>query len=235
MAVWSKLMTALRGNANALGESIVDSQAMVILDEEIRNAGTELNQAKLALAEIMAKHRVATDKLTALKGQVTEYEDYALAALEKDKEDLAQEVALKIANIETELAQQQEIVDHYGKSVDQLRTAVQSAEGNLKRLRQQADTVLATESVQRAQAAVASRYSGGQAKLQTAMDSLERIKMKQAENAARMESAQELEAESRGDVLTEKLRAAGITPQETSATNVLNRLKEKQQTKQNNA
>ncbi|QEW08033.1 PspA/IM30 family protein [Nitrincola iocasae] len=235
MAVWSKLMTALRGNANALGESIVDSQAMVILDEEIRNAGTELNQAKLALAEIMAKHRVATDKLTVLKGQVTEYEDYALAALEKGKEDLAQEVALKIANIETELAQQQEIVDHYGKSVDQLRTAVQSAEGNLKRLRQQADTVLATESVQRAQAAVASRYAGGQAKLQTAMDSLERIKMKQAENAARMESAQELEAESRGDVLTEKLRAAGITPQETSATNVLNRLKEKQQTKQNNA
>ncbi|WP_193494653.1 PspA/IM30 family protein [Nitrincola alkalisediminis] len=229
MAVWSKLMTALRGNANMLGEAIVDSQAMVILDQEIRSAGADLNSAKHALADIMAKHRLAASKLSELNASLTQYEGYALEALEKGEEGLAQEVALKIANIEIEIQQQQETVNHYAKSEQDLRYAVQSAEGNLKRLRQQADTVKATESVQRAQAAVVSRYAGSNAKLQTAMDSLERIKTKQAENAAKMAAAQELAAESQGDALDEKLRAAGITPEKTSAANVLARLKAKQQ------
>ena len=231
MAVWSKLMTALRGNANMIGEAIVDSQALVILDEEIRNAGTDLNKAKHALAEIMAKHRLAESKLNELNTSLTQYEGYAMEALNKGEEGLAQEVALKIANIEVEIQQQQDAVNHYAKSVQDLRSAVQSAEGNLKRLRQQADTVKATESVHRAQAAVVNSYAGSNAKLQTAMDSLDRIKTRQAENAARMAATQELASESKGDALDEKLRAAGISPEKSSAANVLARLKAQQQSK----
>ena len=34
-SIWSKLFTALRGGANEVGESIVDQQALRILDQEI--------------------------------------------------------------------------------------------------------------------------------------------------------------------------------------------------------
>ena len=46
MAIFKKLVTALRGGINEAGETIVDTQALRILDQEIRDADNELKQAK---------------------------------------------------------------------------------------------------------------------------------------------------------------------------------------------
>jgi phage shock protein A len=227
MNVWSKIVTALRGGVNELGESVVDTQAMRILDQEIRDSDEELRQSKKALAEIMAKEKVAEKEIAAMQVKISEYEVYALQALEKDEQSLALEVAEKIADVEVRLKSQVAIAKGYGESVVKLRRAVKQAEGSIKRLRQQADTVKATESVQRAQAAVANRYSGGNAKLQTAMDSLERIKQKQNEKDARMEAEEELWKEGRDTELDDRLKAAGIKSSDIDATAVLERLKKK--------
>lgn len=228
MSVWGKLVTALRGGAHEMGEVVIDSQALRILDQEVRDADTELRQSKEALAEIMAKHKVAKDRAEKIGAKVAEYEQYALKALEAGNEELAREVATKIANLEADLASERELVDGYGASVEQLRRAVTQAEGTVKRLKQQVDTVKATESVQKAQMAVAQRYGGSQARLHTAVESLERIKKRQAEQSAKMEAATELaQAESHDDALDKKLRAAGIVPDESSAESVLERLRSK--------
>ena len=228
MNVWSKLLTALRGGANEMGEAVVDSQALRILDQEIRDADTELRRSKEALAEIMAKHKLASDKVSKSAASIAEYEQYALKALEAGNETLAKEVAEKNANLEIELASEREQAEGFAASVAQLRKAVTQAEGNIKRLKQQVDTVKATESVQKAQMAVAQRYGGSQAKLQTAVESLERIKQKQAERAAKMEASAELAATSApDDSLEAKLRAAGIKADNASADSVLARLKDK--------
>ncbi|MNY66606.1 PspA/IM30 family protein [compost metagenome] len=79
--------------------------------------------------------------------------------------------------------------------------------------------------MQRAQLAVAQRHGGSQAKLHTAVESLERIKQRQAERAARLEAESELAAEQPQDSLESKLRAAGIVPDNASAASVLARLK----------
>ena len=228
MNVWSKLLTALRGGANEMGEAVVDSQALRILDQEIRDADLELRKSKEALAEIMAKHKLASDKVSKSAASIAEYEQYALKALEAGNETLAKEVAEKIANLEIEQASEREQAEGCAASVAQLRKAVTQAEGNIKRLKQQVDTVKATESVQKAQMAVAQRYGGSQAKLQTAVESLERIKQKQAERAAKMEASAELAATSApDDSLEAKLRAAGIKADNASADSVLARLKDK--------
>jgi phage shock protein A len=228
MNVWSKLLTALRGGANEMGEAVVDSQALRILDQEIRDADLELRKSKEALAEIMAKHKLASDKVSKSAASIAEYEQYALKALEAGNETLAREVAEKIANLEIEQASEREQAEGFAASVAQLRKAVTQAEGNIKRLKQQVDTVKATESVQKAQMAVAQRYGGSQAKLQTAVESLERIKQKQAERAAKMEASAELAATSApDDSLETKLRAAGIKADNASADSVLARLKDK--------
>lgn len=228
MNVWSKLLTALRGGANEMGEAMVDSQALRILDQEIRDAGGELRKSKEALAGIMAKQKLAAERADKAAQKVSEYEQYALKALEGGNEELAKEVAAKIANLEVEQSSEQEQADNYAVSVAKLRKSVSQAEANIKRLKQQVDTVKATESVQKAQMAVAQRYGGSQAKLHTAVESLERIKQQQAERAAKMEAVAELaEASNVDESLEAKLRSAGIVADKSSAESVLARLKDK--------
>ncbi|MBU0563883.1 MAG: PspA/IM30 family protein [Gammaproteobacteria bacterium] len=228
MNVWSKLLTALRGGVNEAGEAVVDSQALRILDQEIRDADSELRKAKEALAEIMAKQKLAAERVNRAAKAISEYEQYVLKALEAGDEPLAKEVAAKIANLEAEQIAEREQADNYTVSVAQLRKAVSQAEAHIKRLKQQVDTVKATESVQKAQMAVAQRYGGSQAKLHTAVESLERIKQQQAERAAKMEATAELAQASHVDEsLDAKLRAAGIVADDASADSVLARLKGK--------
>ena len=225
MAVWNKLVTALRGAAHEAGEAVTDSQALRILDQEIRDADNDLNKSKEALAEIMAKQKLAAGKLQQTLAKVAEYEGYAVKALETSDEALALEVAGKVAVLEVQRDEEESQLSAYTQSMDQLRGAIQTAQTNIKRLKQQADTVKATESVQRAQATVAGRYTGSQSRVQNALDSLERIKQKQAERGARLQSASELAQDSSEDALDAKLRAAGITPQAGNAQTVLERLK----------
>ena len=225
MAIWNKLVTALRGAAHEAGEAVTDSQALRILDQEIRDADNDLNKSKEALAEIMAKQRLAASRLQQTRAKVAEYEGYAVKALDTSDEALALEVAGKVAVLETQQGVEQAQLEAYTQSVEQLRAAIQTAQANIKRLKQQADTVKATESVQRAQATVAGRYTGSQSRVQTALDSLERIKQKQAERGARLQSAAEIAQSSSEDALDAKLRAAGIVASQASAQSVLERLK----------
>ncbi|MDR0216539.1 MAG: PspA/IM30 family protein [Comamonas sp.] len=225
MAVWNKLVTALRGAAHEAGEAVTDSQALRILDQEIRDSDNDLNKSREALAEIMSKQKLAASKLQTTQSKLVEYEGYAVKALDTGDEALALEVAGKVALLEAQQSEEQEQLQAFTLSVEQLRAAIQTAQTNIRRLKQQADTVKATESVQRAQATVAGRYTGSQSRVQTALDSLERIKQKQAERGARLQSAAELAQDGAEDALDAKLRAAGIAPQAGDARTVLERLK----------
>lgn len=228
MNIWSKMITALRGGVNEAGEVIVDSQALRILDQEIRDAGNELTQSKDGLASIIARQKVGEEKCSSLQKQIDEHEGYAVAALNKGEEALAVEVAEKIADLENQLNQEKAATSGFEESASKLRAAIKSAEHNLKRMKHQVDTVKATENVQRAQASVAQRHSGSQSKIRTAMDSLERIKEKQSLNAAQMAAAEELAEDSSELSLRSKLEDAGIAPKGSSANDILERLKKKQ-------
>lgn len=227
MNILAKLMTALRGGANEAGEAIIDTQALRILDQEVRDASEELKRSKDSLAEIIARQKLSEEKCSALTKQIKEYEKHAIAALEKGEESLAHEVAEKIADLENQKSQESDAGKSYAASADDMRRAIRQTEQNLKRMKQQIDTVKATENVQRAQAAVAERHSGSDSKMRTAMDSLERIKEKQALKSAQMSAAKELHEESAESSLQEKLEEAGIAPTGKSADDVLARLKAK--------
>lgn len=55
MGFFSKMMTAFSGLGNEVGEAIIDTQALRILDEEMRDAKKHLEQAKENLAKVMAE------------------------------------------------------------------------------------------------------------------------------------------------------------------------------------
>lgn len=227
MNIFNKIITMFRGALNEAGESITDSQALRILDQEIRDTDTGLQNSRQALAEMMAKHKVAQSNLDKKFTELRNYESLALEAIEKGQEGLALEVASKIGALETTINSERNTVDSYERNVTSIREAIREAEEAVKQLKVQADSVRATDSVQRAQEAVSGSYASGNNALNTAVQSLERIKQRQEEKQALMESSRELEADRTGSDLNKRLAAAGIGTQESSAQEILSRLRSK--------
>lgn len=225
MKIWMKIITALRGGVNELGEAAVDAQALRILDQEIRDASEELKKSKDSLADIIARQKLAQEKANVVKLEIEKYEGYAIQALDKSDESLALEVAEKIAGLEVQFEQNESSASEFKSSAESLRSAINQAEHNLKHLKQQIDTVKATESVQKAQAAVAQRHNGSNSKIRTAMDSLERIKEQQALKSAKFSAAQEVSNDNPSDSLQTKLEEAGIVSSSRTATDILEKLK----------
>jgi phage shock protein A len=60
MSVIKKLVTLLRGSARELGQSVVDSNATRIYEQEIIDAKNSITEAKTELTGVMAKQMRAT-------------------------------------------------------------------------------------------------------------------------------------------------------------------------------
>lgn len=225
MGILSKIFTAVKGHASEAGEAIVDANALTILDQEIRDADNEMRKSRDNLASVMAKRQVSADKLAAKKAKNKEYEGYVQAALTKNDEALATEVAGKIAELEGEIATEEGLVKDYDVSIESLRKAIGEAEDRIKRLKVKVDVVKAREHVIRAQRAASQANVGASSKVGSALESLERLQARQAEQQAKIQAADQLAKEGSDAGLEEKLRKAGITPGGTSAQDVLARFR----------
>jgi phage shock protein A len=208
----AKLWTAIRGGANEAIETVADSQAIRILEQEQRDAKAELQACDHNLTKIMAKRKLVQNKVKSLKSDVEKYTNHALAANDKGDESLAIECATRVEELEGQLRVEQEMLDGFLASEKSLEANIAKAKTNVRRLDQQIDQVKATDSVQKAQVAVSTRHMGANSKVKTALDSLERIKAKQAERSAEIEAAEERANKESGNDLDEKLKNAGIEP-----------------------
>jgi phage shock protein A len=224
MSVWKKLVTAIKGGANEAAEAVADSQALRILDQEIREAKEELRRSDESLTKIMAKRKLAEQKVTSLTESVAEYESHARSASEKGDSQLALDCAQKVVDLRSQMEAEQSYVDQFTQSEKTLRQNISQAKSNLRRMEQQVDMVKATESVQKAQTAVSSRHMGANSKMKTAAESLSRIQERQKEKAAELEAASELASAESGDDLNARLKEAGITGSNSTADDELARI-----------
>jgi len=143
-------------------------------------------------------------------------------ALQAGNDTLAREVAAAIVALEqqreSEDAQLAQVEDH----IAQMQRVVGQGEDHLRRLRHQLDTIRATESIQRAQQAVARRQDGMSNVLQTALASADRLRARTqppAPGAAHEDVLQDAFAD-----LDEKLRRAGILDLDLRTDAVLERI-----------
>lgn len=224
MSVWKKLMTAMKGGVNDAAETVADSQALRILDQEMREAKEQLRKSDNALTQIMAKRKLSEQKLTGLQKSIEEYETHARAAIGKNDQQLALDCAQKVADLRNEVEAEQQYADQFVKSEQTLRKNISQAKANLRRMEQQVDMVKATASVQKAQEAVSSRHLGANNRMKTAAESLTRINEKQQQRNAELEAAEELAADESGSELETRLAAAGIKGGKASADDELARI-----------
>ncbi|HEY0649688.1 PspA/IM30 family protein [Phenylobacterium sp.] len=225
MSMFSKLITLFRGTAHEAGAAVVDANALRILDQEIRDADNALARARDDLATLVAKRRMTEKELQNLRDQSVRYEGSARAALSKGDEALATEVATRIAELEGEIALKTPQLGDMRSAEERMHQTIAQTQQKVENLRREIDVVKVNDSVQRAQAAVASRGGSATAALGSAADSLKRIKERQAVQDEKFRAAGELEDRRTGADLDAKLAAAGILPGHTSASDVLARLK----------
>jgi phage shock protein A len=225
MSIFTKLLTLLRGGAQEAGAAVVDANALRILDQEIRDADNALGRARDDLATLVARRRMIEKELQGLSDQSARYEGSARAALSKGDEALAMEVAQRISELETEVATKTPQLAEMRAAEERMHKTIATTQTRVENLRREIDVVKVNESVQRAQAAVASRGGSATAALGSAADSLKRIKERQAIADEKFKAAGELEDRRTGADLDAKLQAAGILPGHSSAGDVLARLK----------
>lgn len=224
MSMLSKLSALFRGTAHEAGQAVVDANALKILDQEIRDADTAQGKARDDLAGLVARRRMAENELKSFGEQIAKYESSVRAALSQGKEDLAREVAGRIAELETEIGTRGPMIDGMKEAEARLRTAISATDQKIETLRREIDIVKVNDSVQKAQTSVALQSQGAHSRIGSAADSLQRIKQRQAVQEERLRVGQELEDKRSGADLDAKLREAGILPGHASADDVLARL-----------
>lgn len=225
MSIFKKLLTAVRGGATEVGESIVDSQAIRILEQELRDSKKALNDAKTGLTSIMAEKMGVDRKVKDLTAKISEHETYAMQAMDKGDEDLALDVANKIAEFEHELTIQQGILDGYESKVSSLKKMIRQSERNIQAMDREVSVVKTTAKVQKANDLASAKFSGSNSSMRSATDSLERIKERQQKREDQASAAMDLESETNGDDLQARLKSAGIVDSASSGSSILDRLK----------
>jgi phage shock protein A len=223
MSVWKKLFTAVKGTATEAAQAVVDTQAIKILEQEIREAKDELRKSDHARTQILAKCKLSQQKVNGFNKSIAEYEEHARKAIDSDRQ-LALDCAQRVSDLRTQLETEQTYLDQFTKSEKQLAGNITQAKNNLRRLEQQVDMIKATESVQRAQVAVSSSHLGANSKMKTATESLSRIQEKQNLRNAELEAAEELAQSESTDDLEKRLAGAGIKGGSASADDELSRI-----------
>jgi phage shock protein A len=225
MSVWVKLFTAIRGGANEAAEAVVDQQALRILDQQVRDAETSLVKAQTDLAGLMGRVKLTRDKVSDLQQKHTRDMAVIERALEQGQEQLATELAERIAVLEGELSREQTSLQQLSSKENELKSTVIKIRQNIQVMKREIETVRVTESVQKAQEQIVSHGAGAASTLNNAAASLQRVKERQAARSAQFEAADKLaEIQSGGD-LDRRLADAGLLDGPGSGASVLARLK----------
>lgn len=229
MSVIKKLVTLLRGSARELGQSVVDSNATRIYEQEIIDAKSSIAEAKTELTGVMAKQMQTARDIERIKADMLRHEDMAVQALDKANEGLALEVAEHVAGLEAELNEQTQAHASYAMQVSRLKDLIRSAEGRVREHEREIGIAKTTESVYRATQSISESIGATGSQLTSARDSLERIKKRHEDLADRMAAAEQLDQEFGHRALERKLADAGIGDNDKArAAKVMERLRARQ-------
>src|SRR5216683_6203360 len=100
--MFKTLITLVRGRTAAIAEEVADQNALLVLDQQMRDATGALDRAKRALAVAIAQESQEGQRLDATRSRIEDLETRAVAAIDAGRDDLASEAAEAIATLEAE-------------------------------------------------------------------------------------------------------------------------------------
>jgi len=227
------LITIFRGQAAKATEDFADANALLLLDQHIRDAASGLDRARRAVAIAMAQDATELKRIEDMQAKTADLENRATAALDGNREDLALEAAEAIASLEADKASAEAAHASFMRESRKLRGLVANAERRLAELERGRRAARAAEAVRRLRASGAATVGGDAGALRDAEATLKRLRERQAEAEAADSALETLDGVSGPDLIAEKLEAAGFGPQtRPTASSVLERLKQNRAARQ---
>ena len=225
MSILKDLFSAIKGNINDAGEAIVDSQAMTILEQEIREAKEGIAKATVNIRNLKAQAIKFEKKSAELDEDIAEYTAKAKGALEQKNEDLARKVAEKIAGMTDEKADIDAQAQELTTQTDRLYKIVKERESSIEKNKIELEKLKTYEQVQKTQVAVAAAMPTNDSGAKRVQHAMERVKARQEAVENKMDADEWLSDLEQGSDLDKELESAGLTSTGTNADDILAKLK----------
>lgn len=212
----------VRGRSYEAAEAVVDSNALVILRQQIRDCADAIAAARRAVAIAIAQNEQEVAQFKKLVVRIDDLEKRTIAAIEQGQNELAREAAETIAMLEAERDASSEAQKSFSTEIERLKRIIRVSEMRLRELQRGQRIVAAVDSTQRLrESAPGSSLSA----LKDAEETLLRLRTRQKQIDATAAAMAEMEQSGDPAAVSEKLAAAGCgAPLRSSADAVLERL-----------
>jgi phage shock protein A len=222
--MFKTLFTLVRGAAAAAEGEMIDRSALLILDQQIRDAASAVERGKRALAVAIAHDEAEGKRLDATVARIADLEERAVAALAGGREDLASEAAESIAMMEADRDAVREARATFAREIAHLKRTTVDAGRRLAELERGRRIAQAADAVRRLKTRGPARLGGAPA-LADAEATLRHLRERQAEDAAIDASVESLDAGAAVDTIATHLEEAGFGKRtRATAADVLDRL-----------
>jgi phage shock protein A len=222
------LITMVRGRTALLAEELGDRNALLILDQQMRNATGALDRAKKALAIAITQQGQEEQRLETTRSRIADLETRAIAAIEAGREDLAAEAAEAIATLEAERDASLTARALFAAEIAKLKGHVLQQQMRFSQLERGRRIARAAEAVRVARCGRIEGASIFAGTLADAEATLARLREHQVEADAAETALDALDPATGPVAIAEKLSAEGFGPRlKPSAADVLARLRER--------
>lgn len=222
--MFNVLKTLFAGASARAEEQLVDTFAIDLIEQKIREAEAGLAAAKNTLAALIVRQRNEQQTLDRVDAQVADLEARVRQALANGREDLAADGATAIAQLENERAIRKDTLAQLANRVMRTQSSVEKAHRRIIDLRQGMISARATDAEHKAQKTL-NRSLGSTAAVREAEELIARV-MGRSDPLAESEVLDEIDAGLSTTDIRDRLGAAGFgTKSKVDAEEVLKRLR----------
>jgi phage shock protein A len=220
------LVTLMRGSTEAVMEEVADRNALLILDQQVRDATGTLDKAKRALAFVIAQDQQEGSRLARLESQIVDLEARVIAAIEAGREDLATEGATAIARLEADRDAARNARSLFAAEIAKLRDYLRQAKGRIVEIDRGRRLARATEAVRHVRRGRVEGAMPHRGTLSEAEQTLRRLQERQEAASIADEALSQLDEATAPASAVERLAAEGFgAPMHATSAQVITRLK----------
>jgi phage shock protein A len=228
LQMFKTVLTLFRGSVAAAGEELEGRNALLILDQQMRDAASAVDRAKRTLALAIAGDQQEGRRLDATNARIADLEIRATAALDGGREDLAREAAEQIAALEADRDAAMTARALFASEIARLKRQVSGAEARISELDRGRRIARASEAVRAMRRGGVEAARPYESTLPEAENTLKRLRERQIEAQAADDALTEIDAASGPLATAEKLAEQGFGPRlKSTAEDVLARLNAK--------
>ena len=226
--MFKTVLTLFRGSVAAAGEELEDRSALLILDQQMRDAAAAVERSKRTLALAIAGDQQEGRRLDATNARIADLEVRATAVLDAGREDLAREAAQAIANLEADRDAAMTARTLFASEITRMKRQVANAEARITELDRGRRIARASEAVRALRRGGIEAARPYESTLPEAENTLKRLRERQIEIQAAADALIELDAASGPLATAERLADQGFGPRlRSTADDVLARLNAK--------